>query len=164
VSDLFYYASPLGTLEISAGSGGLEKVCFIDEVNHTTSPENGLLKKVKQQLDEYFAGKRQSFDLKLDPRGSEFQLKVWGALREIPYGKTISYLDLARKSGDPKLTRAVGAANGSNPIAIIIPCHRVIGSRDELTGYVGGIPRKQYLLHLEQGCRQQELFPVFDGS
>ena len=101
---------------------------------------------VADQLAEYFSGKRTTFDLKLALRGTPFQLDVWQALREIPYGDTISYAELARRVGKPNAVRAVGAANGANPIPVIIPCHRVIGSNGTLTGYGGGIERKQWLL------------------
>ena len=99
-----------------------------------------------EQLAEYFSGKRQTFDLELAPRGTPFQLAVWNALLAIPYGDTISYAELARRIGKPAAVRAVGAANGANPIPVIIPCHRVIGSNGTLTGYGGGIERKQWLL------------------
>jgi methylated-DNA-[protein]-cysteine S-methyltransferase len=104
---------------------------------------------VAKQLAEYFSGKRTVFALDLAPRGTPFQLAVWNALLEIPYGDTISYAELARRIGKPSAVRAVGAANGANPIPVIIPCHRVIGSNGTLTGYGGGIERKQWLLALE---------------
>jgi len=104
---------------------------------------------VAQQLAEYFSGKRTVFELDLAPRGTAFQLAVWNALLAIPYGDTISYAELARRIGKPSAVRAVGAANGANPIPVIIPCHRVIGSNGTLTGYGGGIERKQWLLALE---------------
>lgn len=101
---------------------------------------------VERQLREYFGGKRKMFDLELAPRGTEFQLAVWNALTQIPYGDTISYSELAHRIGKPAAVRAVGAANGANPIPVIIPCHRVIGANGSLTGYGGGIERKQWLL------------------
>lgn len=101
---------------------------------------------VVDQLQEYFGGKRKTFDLELAPRGTEFQLAVWNALVAIPYGDTISYSELAHRIGKPAAVRAVGAANGANPIPVIIPCHRVIGANGSLTGYGGGIERKQWLL------------------
>ena len=104
---------------------------------------------VARQLADYFAGRRREFDLVLAPAGTAFQLDVWNALREIPYGETIPYAELARRIGRPKSVRAVGAANGANPIPIIIPCHRVIGMNGTLTGYGGGIEKKQWLLALE---------------
>ncbi|MNE36295.1 Methylated-DNA--protein-cysteine methyltransferase [compost metagenome] len=102
-----------------------------------------------RQLDEYFAGKRQKFDLRLAPRGTEFQREVWQALLDIPFGRTTCYAELAERIGRPKAMRAVGAANGANPIAVIIPCHRVIGRDGSLTGYGGGLERKELLLRLE---------------
>lgn len=108
-----------------------------------------LLWKTAQQLDEYFAGQRQQFDLPLAPRGTDFQKQVWRALREIPFGQTWSYAQLAQHIGKPSATRAVGAANGRNPIAIIVPCHRVIGADGGLTGFSGGLSAKSYLLKLE---------------
>jgi len=103
------------------------------------------------QLGEYFAGERQAFDLPLRPEGSEFQQRVWSALCDIPYGRTISYGELALRIGDPGGARAVGAANGQNPISIVVPCHRVIGADGSLTGYGGGLERKRHLLDLEAG-------------
>jgi methylated-DNA-[protein]-cysteine S-methyltransferase len=107
------------------------------------------LEDLTAQLRDYFAGKRKAFDLPLAPRGTEFQVAVWNALLEIPYGDTISYSELANRIGKPSAMRAVGAANGANPIPVIIPCHRVIGANGSLTGYGGGIERKQWLLALE---------------
>jgi methylated-DNA-[protein]-cysteine S-methyltransferase len=108
--------------------------------------------RVTSQLADYFSGRRRTFDLPLAPKGTPFQLAVWSELQRIPYGETISYAELARRIGKSKAVRAVGAANGANPIPVIIPCHRVIGSSGTLTGYGGGIERKQWLLALE-GCR-----------
>ena len=106
---------------------------------------------LREQLGEYFAGDRREFDLALAPEGSEFQLRVWEALREIPYGETESYGELAARIGHPGSARAVGAANGRNPISIVVPCHRVIGASGSLTGYAGGLERKRLLLELETG-------------
>lgn len=110
---------------------------------------NDLLNRVAAQLREYFAGTRTTFDLPLEPSGTDFQLSVWELLRKIPYGVTTSYGELARRLGDPKASRAVGAANGANPIPIIVPCHRVVGSKGELTGFGGGLDRKRWLLEHE---------------
>lgn len=107
----------------------------------------------RQQLADYFAGARQDFDLELAPQGTPFQCQVWQALRQIPYGDTWSYADLAKYLGQPTAVRAVGAANGRNPLPIIIPCHRVIGSNGSMTGFGGGIPIKQQLLQLEAAQR-----------
>ncbi len=108
-----------------------------------------VLDKTEKQLKEYFAGSRTTFDLPLEPSGTDFQLSVWELLRKIPYGVTTSYGELARRLGEPKASRAVGAANGANPIPIIVPCHRVVGSKGELTGFGGGIERKRWLLEHE---------------
>ena len=112
-------------------------------------PENKLLIDAKNQIIEYFTGKRKKFDLPLNPSGTEFQLKVWQELLQIPFGETVSYQEIANRLGDPKCIRAAATANGKNPIAIIIPCHRVIGSHGEMTGYAGGIQLKKDLLSLE---------------
>jgi len=113
--------------------------------------DDAVLQAARQQLDAYFAGDRTDFDLPLAPSGTAFQMQVWAALRQIPYGQTISYGELARRIGNPQASRAVGLANGRNPIAVIVPCHRVIGANGSLTGYGGGLERKQVLLSLEQG-------------
>ena len=114
-----------------------------------------LLGQAKQQLAEYFAGQRQAFDLPLRMQGTPFQQKVWAALREIPYGETRSYGQIAAQVGNPKASRAVGMANNRNPIAIIVPCHRVIGANGSLTGYAGGLSVKEELLALERRTRQR---------
>lgn len=113
------------------------------------SSTTGRLDDLTTQLREYFSGKRKAFDFPLAPKGTPFQLAVWNALLEIPYGDTVTYAELAHRIGRPSAVRAVGAANGANPIPVIIPCHRVIGSNGTLTGYGGGIERKQWLLALE---------------
>jgi methylated-DNA-[protein]-cysteine S-methyltransferase len=118
-------------------------------VFESSSSTTGRLDDLKTQLTGYFSGTRKSFDIPLAPKGTPFQLAVWNALLEIPYGDTVTYAELARRIGKPSAVRAVGAANGANPIPVIIPCHRVIGSNGTLTGYGGGIERKQWLLALE---------------
>jgi len=128
-------ASPVGPLLLAADAAGLRQILFA----------NG-----KHPARAYFAGELEAFDLPLAPQGTPFQLKVWQLLSDIPYGGTISYGELARRAGNPKASRAVGLANGSNPIPIIIPCHRVIGSNGKLTGYGGGLPIKEKLLALER--------------
>jgi methylated-DNA-[protein]-cysteine S-methyltransferase len=110
-----------------------------------------------EQLDQYFAGERREFDLELDPHGTEFERRVWEALREIPYGETQSYGELAERIGHPGRARAVGAANARNPIAVVVPCHRVIGTDGSLTGYAGGLERKRLLLDLEAPLAQLDL-------
>ena len=117
---------------------------------------------VIRQLNSYFAGELQQFDLPLAPAGTPFQLRVWEALRSIPFGQTISYGELARRIGQPTAVRAVGAANGRNPLPIVIPCHRVIGSDGSLTGFGGGLPAKKHLLALEKG--QREFSPAEDAQ
>jgi len=141
--------SPVGPLTIVADEQGrLVELSFHERLDapsrHVTAE-----RAVAAQLAEYFAGKRRSFEIELAPRGTEFQRAVWAELCRIPFGDTISYADLARRIGKPAAVRAVGAANGANPIAVIVPCHRVIGSNGSLTGYGGGIERKQWLLALE---------------
>jgi methylated-DNA-[protein]-cysteine S-methyltransferase len=110
---------------------------------------NGITDEACSQLSAYFAKTRHEFDLPIDVKGTEFQTSVWKALQSIPYGQTVSYLDIAKHIGNPKAVRAIGLANGKNPIAIVVPCHRVIGSNKTLTGYAGGLARKQFLLNLE---------------
>jgi methylated-DNA-[protein]-cysteine S-methyltransferase len=117
-------------------------------------PDRSVLKEPVKQIGAYFSGRLKAFDLPLAPRGTPFQASVWDALQRIPYGETISYGELARRLGNPKAVRAVGLANGSNPIAIIIPCHRVIGSNGSLVGYGGGLSIKQALLAMERGQRR----------
>lgn len=140
--------SPLGNLQIVVSKNGIQNLSFSD-IPVSAQPANNLLAKTAQQLKEYFSGERTAFDLPLVPEGTEFQQRVWQALREIPFGQTITYGQLSKKLGDPDAVRAVGTANGKNPIAIIIPCHRVIGSDQKLTGYAGGIERKRWLLQHE---------------
>lgn len=152
-----YIQSPVGILEISGCTEGIRSILFINE-NIDTTEVPLCLQDCVNQLNEYFEGKRKVFDLKLDPRGTEFQLKVWEQLQTIPFGKTISYLHLARLTGNENNTRAVGNANGKNQIDIVVPCHRVIGSNGKLTGYGGGLWRKEILLKLEMGNTMPGLF------
>lgn len=125
-------------------------------------PDEDRLAPAAEQLAEYFAGARVSFDVRLAPRGTAFQRRVWEALRAIPYGETISYAELAHRIGQPKAMRAVGAANGRNPIGIVVPCHRVIGADGSLTGYGGGLDRKRALLDLEARVASRSLGLVSD--
>ena len=152
-----YFQSPLGAIEITATNDGIASILFVENIpeNHF-SPDS--FKDYISQLDEYFSGKRKEFSLPLAPEGTPFQKQVWQELKTIPFGEKKSYLDIALKLGDKNLTRAVGAANGKNPIAIIIPCHRVIGEDGKLTGYAGGVWRKEWLLDFESPKKQQELF------
>ena len=143
--------SPIGPLVLEADDDGLTAVLLPGEQRTVaaSAAAGGCVNEARRQLVEYFAGSRQSFDLPLAARGTPFQQRVWQQLRAIPYGETISYAELARRIGSPTAVRAVGAANGRNPIAIIVPCHRVIGSDGTLTGYAGGLDAKRTLLELE---------------
>jgi methylated-DNA-[protein]-cysteine S-methyltransferase len=149
--------SPVGRLYISVSERGLTELLFVDETMSRPEPaEIGsaaacLLDATERQLGEYFDRARRRFDIPIAPSGTEFQLATWRALRTIPYGETISYSELARRVGKPRAVRAVGAANGANPISIVVPCHRVIGADGTLTGYGGGLHRKRWLLNLEKG-------------
>lgn len=151
-----YFEAPIGTLLIAGDAESLHCIRFPDN-SVAVPPEAGWihdpvcppLREAARQLREYFAGERTGFDLPLAPEGTAFQKAVWRKLEEIPYGETISYGELARRVGNPKASRAVGAANGQNPIPIVIPCHRVIGANGKLTGFGGGIPVKEALLALE---------------
>lgn len=152
--------TPVGALTIVASARGVRAVLWpmeradrvvLDPVTNSDPAAGEVLDRAVQQLREYFAGVRTEFDLPLDPRGTEFQLRVWEVLRTIPYGRTISYGEQARRLGDVNKSRAVGAANGRNPISIIVPCHRVVGSTGKLTGFAAGLDAKAWLLHHEQG-------------
>ena len=148
-----YQPSPLGPLLLAGDEQGLH-LLHMDaaqpwKLPGAWQPAVDQLDEVARQLDEYFAGKREVFEVRLAPLGTAFQQEVWHALQRIPYGTTCSYGDLAEQIGRPRAVRAVGTANGANPIAIIVPCHRVIGSNGTLTGYAGGVERKQMLLELE---------------
>ena len=152
-----FLKTPVGYIEINGSEKGINKIEFLDfRVSITRIPAS--LKPCVQQLKEYFLGKRHNFTIDLDISGSSFQLKVWNELRKIPYGTTISYLELAKRVGDAKALRAVGGANGANPVVIFIPCHRVIGSDGKLVGYGGGIKRKKWLLEHEHAFAQRDLF------
>ncbi len=149
------FPSPIGELLITASDSGLTGVWFPGTGEVAAPPDDGrgpasaVLARTCEQLAEYFAGRRTTFDIPLDPLGTAFQRRVWDALRAIPYGATLSYSDLARRLGDVRATRAVGAANGRNPIPIIVPCHRVVGANGALTGFGGGLDRKRWLLEHE---------------
>jgi methylated-DNA-[protein]-cysteine S-methyltransferase len=146
--------SPVGRLRLIADESGLRRICFARDRHPRPEDERGVLaparlKSARRQLEEYFAGARRTFDLVLRPVGTPFQLTVWEALRSIPFGATCSYADIAQRIGKPTATRAVGAANGRNPLPIVVPCHRVIGRDGSLTGFGGGIEVKAKLLALE---------------
>ena len=153
-----YMDSPVGALKLVAHDHALVAVMWDNEDHKRVrlaelikNIQHPMLLKVKQQLEQYFAGQRQQFNLPLDFQGTDFQQQVWRALLTIPYGETRSYKDIALQIGNEKAVRAVGAANGRNPISIIAPCHRVIGSGGALVGFAGGLDKKQILLSLEQG-------------
>jgi methylated-DNA-[protein]-cysteine S-methyltransferase len=159
--DKIWYAelnSPIGKLTLEGDGQALTRIRLPEE-DWTPDPDTmrvrkpELFKEAAGQLGAFFRGERTDFDLELSPRGTPFQNKVWGLLREIPCGETITYGELAKRTGNPKAARAVGAANGQNPIPIIIPCHRVIGSSGKLTGYAGGLEAKKTLLDLEKSPR-----------
>lgn len=151
--------SPLGALLAVADGDELVGLHFADRTREPDGPRvDGAFAETARQLREYFAGQRRGFDLPLAPRGSAFQLRVWQALERIPYGRTRSYGELARQLGCPGAAQAVGAANGSNPLAVVVPCHRVVGADGALTGYAGGLERKRRLLDLEAAGTAPALF------
>ena len=157
--------TPIGRLRLVADAEGLREVWF-ETGRHRKSPQPDWIRaaaplaEARRQLEEYFAGDRTRFELKLHPIGTPFQLAVWEELGRIPYGATISYAELARRIGQPAAMRAVGAANGRNPIPIILPCHRVIGSNGSLTGFGGGLPTKRFLLSMEDRVAHGDLFAL----
>jgi len=154
-----YYDSPVGLLEITADENAVMGLYFAD-ANGKRGEENTntVLKSCIIQLEEYFSGKRKVFDIKVNPEGTDFRKCVWNELLKIPYGETVSYGEIAERIGNPKSVRAVGLANGSNTISIIIPCHRVIGKNGNLVGYGGGLQNKRFLLELEQKYSKKGLF------
>ena len=147
--------SPVGRLCLAATDEGLTHILFVDRMEREPSPVAGsgaaarIVSETERQLTDYFAGRRTRFDVPLAPTGTEFQLAAWKALADVPYGETISYAELAIRMDRPSAVRAVGAANGANPIPIILPCHRIIGADGTLTGYGGGLETKRRLLALE---------------
>jgi len=145
-----YYHSPIGLLEIICSEDALLSVMFVEKERPVVNEESVILEKTITQLNEYFNGKRKEFNLKISLKGTDFQKQVWNEVLKIPYGKTLSYKSVAAKIGNEKSVRAVGKANGRNVIWIIVPCHRVIGTNGSLTGYAGGLERKQWLLKHEK--------------
>lgn len=143
-----YYKSPIGILRIVVDESSLVALDF-NEDKKKQSDEHSYIKEVKSQLDEYFKGKRELFDLNIKINGTDFQNKVWNELTKIPYGETISYKELATRIGNDKACRAVGNANNKNKISIVIPCHRVVGSNKKLVGYAGGLEKKEWLINHE---------------
>ena len=149
-----YYQSPVGLLKIAGTPQYLSELLFVDDASKAppATPHNELPPMAIQaieQMIEYFNGSRRIFELPISQEGTPFQQKVWHELMNIPFGKTISYLEMARRLGDPKVIRAAASANGKNNVAIIVPCHRVIGNNQQLVGYAGGLHRKKFLLELE---------------
>jgi methylated-DNA-[protein]-cysteine S-methyltransferase len=161
-----YLDTPIGRLLLARDDAGLREICFDGPAEagpHVPArvgadlqvgPDDKLFEDVVAQLTKYFAGTRRQFELPLAPAGTPFQQRVWAALLDIPYGQTISYGELASRIGQKSASRAVGLANGSNPLPIVIPCHRVIGANGKLTGYGGGLPIKERLLALERGAQR----------
>lgn len=142
--------TPLGEVRILAAHEALVEVAFMTGTPRTDHPANELTREAVRQLTQYFAGTRRTFELPLAPSGTDFQRQAWWALRQIPYGETRNYAEQAKLIERPKAVRAVGAANGANPLAILVPCHRVIGKNGGLTGYAGGLERKEWLLTFER--------------
>ena len=156
--DIAFINTPLGVAKIIGDADGLTSITVLNSDEPLTDVIPESLEDAVYQLNEYFEGIRTNFDLKLNPEGTKFQKKVWVALQNIPYGKSTSYLDLAKSLGDPKAIRAAASANARNPLWIVVPCHRVIGLDGSLTGYAGGLHRKQWLLNHESPFKQQSLF------
>lgn len=152
-----FIESPLGITKIVGDENGISEISVLSEGAVTTEIPTQL-KECVSQLREYFDGQRNHFDFKLNPQGTDFQQRVWQELLNIPFGKTMSYLDLSKKLGDVKAIRAVASANGKNPLWIVVPCHRIIGTNGSLTGYAGGLWRKKWLLEHESPSKQQSLF------
>jgi len=153
-----YIETPLGTAKISGDENGISVISIMEIKQPVSEKIPEILKKCVNELQEYFDGKRHEFTFTMNPDGTEFQQKVWKSLLEIPFGKTVSYMDLSKKLGDIKAIRAVASANGKNPLWIVVPCHRVIGTDGSLTGYAGGLWRKKWLLEHETPPTQQSLF------
>jgi len=156
-----YYDTPIGTVALTASQSGISSLYFTEQPTHEINPAHDYLLECIEQLDEYFDGKRTHFSVFLDMQGTEFQQRVWRALMDIPMGTTLTYLQLAKRIQSPDAVRAVGGACGKNKHWLLIPCHRVIGSNGQLTGYAGGLKRKRWLIHHEWGIlhgKQEVLF------
>ena len=152
-----FLQTPIGCLHIEGDVGGVKRMTFADQTLTSRHIPNEL-SEAARQMREYFEGKRNEFSFALQPAGTDFQQKVWKTLLETPFGKTISYQELAERLGDPLVIRAAASANGKNPIAVAIPCHRVIGSDGSMTGYAGGLSRKAWLIEHESPVKQMSLF------
>ncbi len=150
--------TPLGIAKLEGDESGLAAITILNDEQPVSTIIPEVMEDAVYQLREYFDEKRQSFSLALNPTGTDFQKRVWAELQNIPFGKTVSYLALSKTLGDVKAIRAVAAANGKNPLWIVVPCHRVIGSDGSLTGYAGGLHRKKWLLDHENPIKQQSLF------
>ncbi|MGI6105094.1 MAG: methylated-DNA--[protein]-cysteine S-methyltransferase [Raoultibacter sp.] len=150
----FVYRTPVGSVSIASDGSSITHVLLGEHTLPGTQKACEITNRAAQELQEYFAGKRFSFDLPLNPKGSDFQKQVWAALQNIPYGETRSYADVAKAIGNPQAQRAVGSANNKNPIHILIPCHRVITSDGKLGGYAAGVTTKQFLLDLERNAQK----------
>lgn len=157
-NQIAYYKTPIGIAKIEGDKNGIQSITVLNEEIEIPSKIPEALQKCVQQLDEYFNGTRTEFQLKLNPQGTDFQKRVWKELLNVSFGKIRNYLEQSKKLGDPKAIRAVASANGKNPIWIVIPCHRIIGSDGSLTGYAGGLWRKKWLLAHESPSPQQSLF------
>lgn len=161
-----YYESPIGRMLLVANAAALTGVYFVGQKHGRgtdgmqRSESHAPLVRAKRELKEYFSGKRKSFDVPLEPEGTGFQRAVWKAIAGVGFGKTISYAELARRAGYPKGARAAGAATGRNPIGILVPCHRIVGSDGTLTGYAGGLEKKRKLLALEAGVENRGQSPI----
>lgn len=155
--EIVYIKTPLGIAKIIGDENGVTEISVLDD-GIVTEQIPSILQETVAQLNEYFEGKRTSFDFKLNPKGTDFQQKVWKSLLEIPFGKTRTYLEQSKILGDVKAIRAVASANGKNPLWIVVPCHRVIGTDGSLTGYAGGLWRKKWLLEHENPSNQVSLF------
>ena len=153
-----FLETPIGTVKITGDENGIQTISIIDEKVDELKKTPECLQDCVSQLTEYFEGKRASFNLTINPKGTAFQIKVWKSLLQIPYGKTTSYLEQSSLLGDKKAIRAVASANGKNPILIVIPCHRVLGSDGSLTGFSAGLWRKKWLLAHENPVKQESLF------
>lgn len=150
--------TPLGVLKINGNAEGIHSVIFSNKKSPVSKEIPKVLQECVQQLEEYFEGTRKEFTVKLNPQGTEFQRKAWKSLQTIPYGKTMSYSEQSNLLNKPKAIRAVANANGKNLLAILVPCHRIIGSDGSLTGYAWGLERKDWLLNHESNIKQQSLF------
>lgn len=158
MSDTAHIKTPIGIAKIIGDANGIQSISILNNTVAVSSQIPDSLQNCVLQLDEYFSGKRTEFTLKLNPIGTDFQQSVWKELQKVPFGKTRTYLEQSKEIGDAKAIRAVATANGKNPIWIVIPCHRIIGSDGSLTGYAGGLWRKKWLLNHESDAKQQSLF------